>query len=97
MVDYQTSELQTEYVSKKSSKRYIRWIIFAPLGMILVGAGLCVYGFAHKLWLDSQTPTMDWVVFGTLSLALVNAGLAFIGEAVRNKILYDLKKRRRSS
>jgi hypothetical protein len=96
MMDLQTSELQTEYISKRSSRRFFRWLIFAPLGMLLIGSGLCIFGYTLKIWLDPKAVMNDWFLPGTLSLVLINAGIAFVGDAVRNRILYDMRRKRKA-
>ena len=73
---------------------YKRWQIFAPTSLILTGMGLCLFGTANHL-MHSGAPFLRWFVAGTISLVTFNSGLALFGEAVRSRILYDMRKKKR--
>lgn len=64
-----------------------KWLIYAPLGLILVGAGLSCFGEA-LIWKYEQAPFWDWFGFGTFSLVLINSGLCFFGEAIIARVRY---------
>ena len=70
---------------------YKRWQVFAPLGLVLCGFGLCLVTEASHL-MHSGVPTIRWVVFGTISLVVFNSGLCFFGEAVKCRDLYEMRK-----
>lgn len=72
---------------------YKRWQIFAPTSLMLTGMGLCLFGTANHL-MHSGAPFLRWFVAGTISLVTFNSGLALFGEAVRSRILYDLRKKK---
>ena len=70
---------------------YKRWQVFAPLGLVLTGFGLCLINEASYL-MHSGAATIRWVVFGTISLVVFNSGLCFFGEAVKCRALYEMHK-----
>lgn len=55
-----------------------KWMLFAVTGLLLVGAGLSVFGEA-VLQKGAGEPFF-WM--GTTGLVLFNAGLSFFGQAV---------------
>jgi hypothetical protein len=73
---------------------YRKWLIMAPLGLVLIGAGLSLFGEALILKYQ-QVSFGHWFAYGTLSLFVFNAGLSVFGEAVvcrsRYKALQDRK------
>jgi len=74
-----------------SSKHKRRWLIFAPLGLVLIGAGLSMAidaGFYRMSGADS----INWVLYGTGALIVFNAGLSFFGQAIIEKIKHDQEK-----
>jgi len=76
---------------KNRNLYYKRWQLFAPIGLLLVGFGLCVFGTALFKMRDNA-PFMEWFLWGTGSLIAINAGLCFFGQAVKYSILYELSK-----
>lgn len=71
-----------------SSKNKKRWLTFAPLGLVLIGAGLSMAidaGFSRM----NGALTINWVLYGTGALIVFNAGLSFFGQAIIEKIKYD--------
>jgi hypothetical protein len=80
---------------KRMSTR-TKWLILAPLGLILLSFGLCVLSEAAYQRRIGQ-PTQVWVLLGLYSLALINTGLVFFGEALRFRILLDVRRETRRS
>ncbi|GAB4198841.1 MAG: hypothetical protein OHK0022_18590 [Roseiflexaceae bacterium] len=66
-----------------------RWLIFSPLGLVLVGLGVSVVGDA----VARKSQGEPWFVRGTLGLSLLNAGLSVFGDAVKARVLYELGQR----
>ncbi len=66
---------------------YKRWLIFAPVGLVLTGFGLCLVAEAAILKFKGA-PTLDWVLYGTIALVVFNSGLSFFGTAVVERIRY---------
>ncbi|MCS7018827.1 MAG: hypothetical protein RMJ87_08275 [Cytophagales bacterium] len=60
---------------------YRKWLMMAPLGLVLIGLGLSLFGEA-TMRKYAQADFWDWFTYGTLSLAVFNAGLSVFGEAV---------------
>ncbi len=80
---------------KRMSTR-TKWMILAPFGLILFSFGLTVLSeAAHQR--RTGEPTQVWVLLGLYSLVLINAGLIFFGEALRFRILLDVRRETRRS
>lgn len=66
-----------------NQKKYRRrWLVQAPLGLILTSAGLCMTiesGFLKH----EGVPAMQWILAGTISLVVMNAGLCVLVDALR--------------
>lgn len=72
--------------SKKQLFR--KWLITAPFGLVLVGAGLSVFGEALLIkW--EQRPFWDWFWWGTAGLVLINAGISLVAQAVIFRVRYE--------
>ena len=58
----------------------IRWYVKAQLGVLLLPAGLCVFGEAviRKAFQPDRGP---WFWYGTLGLILINAGVGLMIES----------------
>ena len=69
---------------------YDTWRRLAPLGLLAVGFGASLLGQA-TLW-KSKGKTGRWVLGGTASLIFLNGGLCVFGEAVKNRLRYDLAR-----
>ena len=65
-----------------------KWLLMAPLGLVLVGAGLCVFGEA-LLMKYNNAPFWDWFWWGTGGLAIINAGISVVGKAIIHRIRYE--------
>jgi hypothetical protein len=70
-----------------------KWLIQAPLGLILVGFGACLIAEAAILKVnESISPdgaTWHWVVAGTFALCVFNAGLCVFGNSILERIRYE--------
>lgn len=68
-----------------------KWLILAPVGLILIGAGLCVLsGAAYEM--QNGAPFARWFIKGTYSLILVNGGISIFGTAVRFRVMLDTRQ-----
>ncbi|WP_229208376.1 hypothetical protein [Dyadobacter psychrophilus] len=73
-----------------------KWMILAPCGLLIFSFGLTVLSeAAHQR--RTGVPTQVWVVLGLYSLALINGGLVMFGEALRFRILLDVRRETRRS
>jgi hypothetical protein len=79
-----------------SRSYYRKWILFAPVGLLLIGAGMCVFGTA-LFKMHSNAAFTDWFVWGTGSLILINGGVCFFGSAIKYSILYALARHRKEA
>ncbi|MEL7161584.1 MAG: hypothetical protein AAFN92_12570 [Bacteroidota bacterium] len=73
---------------KDKQYHYRNWLIKAPVGLALVGFGICLI---TETSLDKYAgaATWDWVSMGTLGLIVFNAGLCFFGDAVKHRVHYE--------
>ena len=81
-------------VSKLSART--KWLILAPLGLVLIGYGLCVFSEAGNLKHTGSRP-IEWVLLGTYSLILINGGLSLFGQAIYFRVMMDVRKETRRS
>ena len=61
----------------------LRWFVKAQLGILLLPAGLCIFGDAvsrRTLWMDGKEDG-PWRWLGILSLVLINAGVGLMIES----------------
>lgn len=73
-----------------NSKHKRRWLIFAPVGLVLVGAGLSM-AIDAGFYRMSGAATLNWIAYGTAALIVFNSGLSFFGQAIIEKIKHDRK------
>ncbi|GAA4346853.1 hypothetical protein GCM10023185_01480 [Hymenobacter saemangeumensis] len=69
-----------------------KWLLFAPAGLVLVGAGASMLPWAGGLK-EKGRPAPEWVAAGTLALAVFNAGLSIFGRGVVEKVLHELREK----
>lgn len=70
-----------------------KWLIFATLGLLLVGLGLAHVGEAIIL----KTKDQAYFLMGTLGLVAFNSGLSIFGQAVIFRYRYLKAKGREAS
>lgn len=75
---------------------HTKWLILAPVSLLLIGYGLCVFSEAGNLK-HTGSRDVEWILLGTYSLILINGGLALFGQAVRYRVLMDVRKETRRS
>ena len=66
-----------------------KWLLFAPLGLVAVGAGACLVDWAGQLKAQGA-PATKWVPAGTAALVVLNAGLSLFGHGVTENVLHQL-------
>lgn len=76
-----------------SKKHYNRWLIFAPLGLVLIGLGLSIM-IEAAYWKHTQIDFWSWFGLGTLSLIIINIGISFFGQAIIERVLYLMKNKK---
>ncbi|MEM1123930.1 MAG: hypothetical protein AAGJ18_26060 [Bacteroidota bacterium] len=75
-----------------SDVNYKRWFVQGTLGIIIFGAGLCLFGEA-TIFKWSKPPMWQWVGFGTFSLCVVMAGIILMVDSLKYKIYYELEQK----
>jgi hypothetical protein len=71
---------------------YKKWQLFSPLGLALIGFGASMLGHSIQLKVE-DAKTITWFVWGTCSLIVFNAGIAIFAEAVKARVLYELREK----
>ena len=69
-----------------------KWLLFAPAGLVVIGAGACLVSWASTLKAKG-VPAKQWVPAGTAALVVFNAGLSIFGHGVAESVLYQLKEK----
>lgn len=67
------------------------WLWQAPLGLILVGFGLSLFGQAVIIKSRGES-VKRWFIWGTASLIFINAGLCIFGDSIKHRVLYEIKQ-----
>jgi hypothetical protein len=68
-----------------------KWLLFAPLGLVTIGAGASMVHWAGTLK-DRNAPTKQWLAAGTAALAVFNAGISLFGRSVVEKVLHEVRE-----
>ena len=72
-------------MENQSEKHRKNWLIQAPVGLVLVGFGLCLV--VESAFLKSEAvATWKWVLAGTFSLVVFNSGLCIFGNSILEKV-----------
>jgi len=72
----------------KAKIHYRRWLIQAPLGLVLIGMGLC-FAIECAFLKHGGANTWDWVGMGTGALVVFNAGISIFGDAILQRVRYE--------
>ncbi len=84
-MDAPRTEMQRHMLSKQY---YRRWLLRAPLGLVLVGFGLSLV-IEAGFYKHSGAATLEWVGYGTLALVVFNSGLCIFGDAILQRLRYE--------
>lgn len=68
-----------------------KWLIFAPIGLALIGLGVSVTGDAATRKAKGRR-FREWFPQGTLGLIILNSGIAVFGEAVKYSTLRESRR-----
>ena len=68
-----------------------KWLIMAPLSLVLIGAGLCVFSEAAYAK-HNDAPFRQWFLWGVYALILINGGLLLFGQSVRFRAQLDYRR-----
>lgn len=69
-----------------------KWLIFAPAGLMVIGAGASMVHWAGSLK-DQGRSTSTWVAAGTAALVVLNAGVSMFGRGAVESVLYQLREK----
>lgn len=69
-----------------------KWLLFAPAGLLTIGAGASLVDWAGSLKSKGK-PASTWVLAGTGALVVLNAGVSIFGRGVVEKTLYELREK----
>lgn len=72
------------------SNHFQQWSQLAPRGLLLIGAGMSIIGWATMNRVNRQG-FWAWVLPGTFGLAVLNFGISVFGEAVKHRTMYEMK------
>ncbi|MFY0674481.1 MAG: hypothetical protein JXQ87_13855 [Bacteroidia bacterium] len=72
---------------------YKLWLIFCISGLILLSAGLSLFGEALAIKLD-ETDTRSWFWWGTGALVVFNTGVSFFGKGVIHKVYHERNQKK---
>ncbi|MEM7575234.1 MAG: hypothetical protein AAF433_20170 [Bacteroidota bacterium] len=74
----------------KNSATYFRrrWLIQAPLSLMIIGFGICLISEAAMLKYSGVT-SWEWVKAGTLALVVFNTGLCLFGDSILQRVRYE--------
>lgn len=75
------------------TKDYKKWMILAPLGLLLTGLGIVVILEAFHLK-NSESSFSTWFVWGTLGLIILNSGLSIFGQSIIHKTKDEILKQK---
>ncbi|NBC06520.1 MAG: hypothetical protein GVY26_04940 [Bacteroidetes bacterium] len=67
---------------------YRRWLIRAPIGLVLIGFGACLIAEAAMDKYEGA-PLWQWVAYGTVALVVFNSGLSLFGDAILQRGRYE--------
>jgi hypothetical protein len=79
-----------QQLMKRMSAR-TKWLLLAPTGVLLVGAGLCVCIDA-AFDMHGTAPFSRWFLKGTYGLILFNGGLSLFGTGMRFRAMLDTRQ-----
>lgn len=69
-----------------------KWLLFAPGGLMLIGAGACLVNWAGTMKTQGTSPS-KWIVAGTGALVVLNAGVSIFGQSVVESVLHQLHEK----
>ncbi|MEM6725155.1 MAG: hypothetical protein AAF598_14040 [Bacteroidota bacterium] len=68
-----------------------KWLIQAPLGLVIIGLGACLIAEAAMIKYSGST-TLDWILAGTGALVVFNSGICVFGGAILHRFRYETDK-----
>jgi hypothetical protein len=68
----------------------LNWLIYSIGGLLLIGAGLSLFGEALTIKIN-PLDTRSWFWWGTASLVVFNSGISLFGQGVIYRVRMDKK------
>jgi hypothetical protein len=72
---------------------YKKWLLQAPVGLVLIGFGASLIAEA-AVYKYQGAATWDWVGYGTLALVVFNSGISVFGGAILHRVRYERERER---
>ena len=88
-----TSKPPGQKLVKRMNSR-TKSLLLAPVSLVLIGYGLCVFSEAGHLK-HTGAAVRQWVLMGTYSLIVINGGLALLGQAIVFRVQYQYRQETR--
>jgi hypothetical protein len=76
---------------KEKNEYYKKWLIRAPLGLVIIGFGACLIAEA-AIYKSSGASTWQWLAYGTIALIVFNSGLSIFGDAILQRMRYEQRE-----
>lgn len=70
------------------NKHYRNWLFQAPVGLVILGFGICLIAESAMLKAGGAAWT-QWVPAGTVSLVVFNSGLCIFGNSILERVRYE--------
>ncbi|WP_247232260.1 hypothetical protein [Telluribacter sp. SYSU D00476] len=75
----------------KKMSSHTKWLLLSTFSLILISYGLFVFNEAGNLKHTGE-PTVKWVLLSIYSLVLINSGIALFGQAIRIRVMIDVRQ-----
>ena len=72
------------------NEHYEQWNRYSPLGLLLIGFGASLIGYATTLR-GRGNNFWGWFIYGTFGLVVLNAGVSVFGDAIKHRALYEMQ------
>lgn len=74
------------------NRHYKLWLIFCISGLLLLGAGLSLFGEALSIKIN-ELDTRSWFWWGTGALIVFNSGVSLFGKGVIHKVHHEKNRK----
>ena len=78
-------------MKEHAKKHFRRWLIQAPIGLVLIGAGISMITDASHFKQGGAAP-LDWILYGTFALVVFNSGLSLFVDAALHRMRFENMK-----
>lgn len=74
------------------SKHYEKWLLRAPVGIVLCGASIMIIYYSFS---SGDVNTENWMMWGLISATTFMAGIGVLASALVHKVKSDLSRKRK--